>query len=526
MNQSFKFLTILLVFAMLFSCSPHWQVHEYFEANRKVPDYSLHLYNDSLKIHFRSPADVDFYADAGEVSQRIEGEPWLKDIPPLMYGRTNTPPYEVFLFASQEPVTLNAPGYIQMDTLLNGWNYYFLGRALEPRAEKAVKSDMANMFHSLEAGEGYNREIPSLNKLVRRYMVSHRYLEALNVISNYPETDASINSYKTQMVLTYASFLGETTSYRGGRSEYESRFPVRPETQAVLKSSEYRNRAALEEIVQLASSARVVMVNENHFYPEHRITVRELLSPLRKLGYDYLALEALAPGQDMQLNRPGSFPTLETGFYTREQQFDRLIREAMQLGYTLVAYESEGENREAGQARNLYEKTIGKNPDGKVLVLAGVDHILESSNRMPRMAELFRDEYGIDPLTISQARLAHYPAGEDVRYVLARSDSLPGPEFTGVDYHLLNHQPLDYGLGGSPVRYTNTYDSKIQLALFYGNETDNPDELGTRVPYFTTMVEPGQTIIVPQATGQTSLRILYDGFGNELEWRAIPASAQ
>ena len=60
------------------------------------------------------------------------------------------------------------------------------------------------------------------------------------------------------------------------------------------------------------------------------------------------------------------------------------------------------------------------------------------------------------------------------------------------------------------------------MAHFYGDEEENPDMLETHVPYFTTVVPKGTERKIPLIKGQTTIRIIYDAFGNELEWRAVP----
>lgn len=92
----------------------------------------------------------------------------------------------------------------------------------------------------------------------------------------------------------------------------------------------------------------------------------------------------------------------KSGFYTSEQNYSNIIRKAKELGYEFIAYENTDhtKNREIGQAENLYNKTFKIDPESKVLVLAGIDHILEkpTSRGKEWMATIFKNTYNIDHL--------------------------------------------------------------------------------------------------------------------------------
>jgi hypothetical protein len=80
------------------------------------------------------------------------------------------------------------------------------------------------------------------------------------------------------------------------------------------------------------------------------------------------------------------FPIQETGYYIKEPAFGQMIRHALNLGFTLVAYEDttaynpnlkpiENSNkRDSGQARNILS-VFQKDKTAKILVYAGHDHI-------------------------------------------------------------------------------------------------------------------------------------------------------
>ena len=167
--------------------------------------------------------------------------------------------------------------------------------------------------------------------------------------------------------------------------------------------------SVLQTIVRFASDKKLVMINENHFYPNHRFVVSDVLNDFRRFGYDHLALEVLAFLQDSILNAQNAYPTLKTGFYTNEQHFANHIRKAKALGYNFVAYENSDSNkgREVEQAECLYNKTFAKYPDAKVLVLAGIDHIFEKPTERGEewLGYVFKTTFDVDTLTISQTHL-------------------------------------------------------------------------------------------------------------------------
>src|SRR5690606_40890822 len=85
--------------------------------------------------------------------------------------------------------------------------------------------------------------------------------------------------------------------------------------------------------------------------------------------------------------------------------FADLVRHAISIGYTVVGYESADSDRESGQAKNLYERTLGKDKEAKVVVLAGYAHIEEEPVQNRRWtANIFKELSGINPLTINQTK--------------------------------------------------------------------------------------------------------------------------
>lgn len=172
-----------------------------------------------------------------------------------------------------------------------------------------------------------------------------------------------------------------------------------------LRFAELRASDAREYILDRAKNERILILNEAHHNAQHRAFTRSLLRGLYDAGYRYLGLEAL---WDEQINERG-YPTLGSGFYTKEPEFGNLVYQALQMGYTLFGYEaSEGKNgkeREIEQAENI-QQFMEKHPDGKVLVHCGFSHVFEGS--VPAwekaMAGRLKEYTGTDPFTVNQER--------------------------------------------------------------------------------------------------------------------------
>ncbi len=101
------------------------------------------------------------------------------------------------------------------------------------------------------------------------------------------------------------------------------------------------------------------------------------------------------------------YPSMKSGYYTKEPQFGNMVRIAHAKGYRIFGYESEGHSnakeREINQAKNI-KAYLEKNPNEKILIHCGFDHNLEGSlaGWEKSMAGRLLEYTGIDPLTINQ----------------------------------------------------------------------------------------------------------------------------
>lgn len=171
-----------------------------------------------------------------------------------------------------------------------------------------------------------------------------------------------------------------------------------------------------EYLERVASEERIVIINESHRKPHHRVVITSLLEQLYAKGFRYLGMETLSH-EDSLLNSR-KYPVHGSGYYTREPLAGDVVRRALEIGYVVFAYESlifdtlpitptSVSVREIEQAKNI-KKMLDMDPSAKFIIHCGHDHLVETPYRGWGMAMAGRlKEYtGIDPFTIDQEPLS------------------------------------------------------------------------------------------------------------------------
>jgi hypothetical protein len=94
------------------------------------------------------------------------------------------------------------------------------------------------------------------------------------------------------------------------------------------------------------------------------------------------------------------------------------VRQAIKLGYTLVAYDPENataENRDGEQARSLYKQVLAKDPQAKLFVHVGYSHIDKAPGNLggdtQPMAMQLKRLSGDDPLCVDQVQFRDVAVG-------------------------------------------------------------------------------------------------------------------
>ncbi|HSE12771.1 MAG TPA: hypothetical protein VLB69_09055 [Rudaea sp.] len=224
-----------------------------------------------------------------------------------------------------------------------------------------------------------------------------------------------------QYLSWYQTYIGD---YNAARSTFSIAQPAQDSDGPSPLNGGYQLRPAADVILEMAKDRKAVFFNEAHSAPITRTLTIQLLARLREEGFDYFAAETLYP-TDKDLNKRG-YPTAESGFYTNEPLYAEMVRTALRLGYTVVAYDAEnagvGDPRERAGAQNLYNQVFRKDPKARLIVNAGFAHVQKSGKYLggTSMGEFFHKISGIDPLTIEQTMLIqHARPDQDHPYYLA-----------------------------------------------------------------------------------------------------------
>lgn len=258
-----------------------------------------------------------------------------------------------------------------------------------------------------------------------------RYVEQIRREKEY-RASPTADSY-LQARATSASILGDVREAITMYDEAQGigKQPAKPlETSPLLG---YVSTDAETFLLKAADHNRVLMINEVHHQPQTRVLTTRLLRRLYDKGFRYLALETLNPPADVAQAQKLKYPTAQTGTYTNEPVFGDMVRQALEIGYTLVPYEFDGDERrnedrmtrrnrrEIEEARNLKERIFDKDPNAKVLVHAGYSHVSEKPQTLDGdndtwvfMAIRFKEMTGIDPFTVDQqTMLSHSQPGAE-----------------------------------------------------------------------------------------------------------------
>lgn len=330
-----------------------------------------------------------------------------------------------------------------------------------------------------------------------------------------------------------------------------------------IKSSpiaEYKMLDAVAAIDSIADSQQVIMINEEHRTPFHRALTLELLAKLYAKGFRYFAAETVDE-TDAELNKRG-YPKQNTGFYTADPVYADVIRAALKIGYKIVPYESVdktckapennaefcNDQRERGQAQNLYDRILKNDPQAKIFVHVGRGHNSKAplSETFNFMAYYFKQLSKIEPFTIDQLRFSERrnPAMEQPLYRLLTKENIlqkpsvyqaPNGKFynMGAGYDMLIFHPrLSYKNGRAAflemngIRKAEKPDlKKLKLQssnqMFTGKEpvliqAFVAEESADAVPFDQIILQPNQKIpVLMLSKGNFKIRAM-DKYGKVL----------
>ncbi|GLQ45856.1 hypothetical protein GCM10007862_09070 [Dyella lipolytica] len=233
-----------------------------------------------------------------------------------------------------------------------------------------------------------------------------------------------------QYVSWYQSFLGDYSDAMKSFSIAQA--PQQDDSPSPLTEGGYSARPASIAIPELAKNYRVVLFNEAHNIALTRSLTVQLLSRLHQEGFNYFAAETLVQS-DTGLSTRG-YPTDNSGLYTEEPVYAEMVRTALKLGFKVIAYEANsdaasGDAREAEQARHLYEQVFQRDPNARLVINAGYEHIVKSGVYLggASMAEHLYKLSHAPMLSVEQTMMYPHPSehGDHPYYTAAMKQLRP-----------------------------------------------------------------------------------------------------
>lgn len=408
-------LLILICVFIISSCSTSSEYIKYNYFN------GVNYYNDTLNISATFFGDMKY----NKISKKNIKKRILKKIgynKLLISGKaiSVTEEYEVLLFYKIEENESNidfSNGVLVLNDTINKHVLYkktekektiFLYLKSLTKSNQTILKDGKTIINSIKFNSSLENEL-NYSKIFNNYKNEDNFLYVKNKFNNAPIKESRKNDWmKFQYLTTILS--KDPTYYKYIDLIQKLEFNKKKYLDKKIDSLSISNKIIttendfLNELKSISKDKKVVMLNEMHWHPKHRILALKLLENLKENGFNYLAIEALDEKKDSLLN-VNKFPIKSSGYYTREPYFAIFLREAIKLNYKIVGYDSfDTENREKTQAENI-KSIIDKDPNAKVFVYTGIDHILEKDLKKKRMAEYFQNLTGINPLTIDQVEL-------------------------------------------------------------------------------------------------------------------------
>lgn len=237
------------------------------------------------------------------------------------------------------------------------------------------------------------------NKIADANLENGRYNDKLN---QYAHSKVNMQPYDLQGLSQFLSKIGFV----------ECATCLHDETLDYPLKDVKANNLALENFSSFLNprldTIDVLMLNEAHHNPSHRAFLASQLQYFYDMGFRQLAMESLHHEDIHRLNQE-KIPTRYSATYITEPKYAQLVRQALKIGFTLHAYESEGNTsdfneRDLAQAKNV--ASIYNDTKGKLLVYAGFGHIREQGKKERySMAYQFKKLTGVNPFTIDQTVL-------------------------------------------------------------------------------------------------------------------------
>jgi len=368
-----------------------------------------------------------------------------------------------------------------------------------------------------------------------------------NFIRNYsfPEEIIKNEHYSSDRVATELSFIGEYNLSLLFFDQYKS-FPSKLNYDSLFIQN-FKPVLADKYIIEKAKQYQIVILNEAHHQPRHRIFTESLLSDLYDIGFRYFGAEALMEADYSIENK--EYPTTDYGYYIAEPKFGSLIRKAIKTGYSIFGYDSHGitnfqnnfadlELRDKLQAEKILN-ILKNDPNAKIIIHCGYGHLVESKREalIKTMGVWIKEMSGINPLTIDQTRMtessssiyeySYFHLAEPVAYPAVFIDS-SGIPFNGppgenwVDIRM--YHPRTKFIRGRPdwllsndYTFVDLTDSILSdcpcLVFAYYNNEDINNAVPADIIYFSNSVNNKSLVLNKSGIYTVIVRTLENKLG-------------
>lgn len=231
------------------------------------------------------------------------------------------------------------------------------------------------------------------------------YLQGREKLKTAPIKDSKKKLFKNGFIMTLNSFMSNNKEYDSIINDYENKKTNFEQTiTPVLSLPEIKkDDDVFTAVSEIASKNQIIMLNEDHYYPKHRLFAMQLLDILKQNGFKYISIEAFTPNAE---DNKATIPNSKNGLYTKEPYFGHFLRKASGMGFTILGHENYDNtiNREIGQAKNIM-KILEKDPNAKIFVYVGHGHLEKKSTSKRLMASYLKEYSNIDPITINQEKI-------------------------------------------------------------------------------------------------------------------------
>lgn len=474
-NHSIAIIIRIIILGFSFSimgCNRYSQFYPYGQVLEEF--YSFYI-NDSLRVSYRFPADYEKVEDQIKIKKKLNPLQLQQMMPFLLaYFKTkDIPELEHFIFFipklkekvlsdnrfPTDSVSIDTVRFFICKSTYIDEKGHFLILAM---SKKEYFSNLRNeyigtVFPSLKLGDHFKSEINIKDPFSLANEVSVSDDSTVNYLLPIIKLKSAENNYvngnmKTtyiQALATYYSFIGNTSSELNRlKKQWRNQNYMAGRDDSDVSILNFDNDA-VNQIIERCKNQSLVMINENHFYPGHRLMVNLLIDSLYEHGFRYFGLEGLWENSDEIVSR--GYCISKSGFYTREPSMSNLIKYSIKKGYKVFGYDDFTELRESNQATNIYNASLKNDPNAKVLILAGFGHISErQSNGRNMMAAEFSRNFNINPLTIDQCE---FDIGRNKSYFgIIDSNSIISKKKLQADIYVANK--LDYDKFAQIMGYT------------------------------------------------------------------------